>query len=302
MIRQNATSSADVQIDPCWSYEDTDVLHTKSGPYMIAAIDAAGTRIASNAFDPHFDPVAPKGMPPQHIDFAPFDGEVAFPAGTVKFAILHNGNVVKEIPISANAPVVTNVAPQAAGTVNGPVTITWNATDADGDHLSYELIYNADVRNADSEWQVLARDLVDRSFRIDFSEMPGGPHAQIGVIATDGINAAEAESLEFTVPAKAPEVFIEDVQDDGVIVVGHEFLLEGDAFDLQDDDIPESRLRWTSNISGLLGTGSTLKLSNLPLGVHTITLSATNSAGLTGTARTAVRIVKSVRMRAVRRH
>ena len=300
-ISQNATSQADARIEPCWSYEDTDPLVTTTGPYMIAAVDAAGRQLAANAFHPQFDPVAPKGLPPQHIDFAPFETEVGFPAGTAKLLILHNGVTVKEIAVSANAPVITDVAPQAAGTVSGPITVSWNASDADGDRLTYEVIYNADVTNPNSDWQVVARDLIDRFFRIDFSAMPGGPHAQLGVIATDGINASEAESNEFTVPAKAPEVIIGELENGGVFFAGHEVVLAGDAFDLQDDDMPESSLRWTSNISGFLGNGSAVKVANLPLGVHTITLTATNSYGVTGSARTTVRIVSGTKRRSVRR-
>lgn len=299
-IRQNAASSADVQVDPCWSYEDTDPLVTKSGPYMIAAFDSAGNRLATNAIDPHFDPVAPKGLPPQHLDFAPFEGEVAFPAGTVKISILHNGAVVKDMAVSANAPVIRNVAPQAAGTVNGPITITWDGSDADGDRLTYEVIYNADVTDPKSDWQVLARDLIDHLFRIDFSEMPGGAHARIGVIATDGINASEAEGNEFTVPAKAPEVIIGPLENSGVFFAGHEVVLEGDAFDLQDDDMPESSLRWTSNVSGFLGNGTSIKVASLPLGLHTIKLTATNSLGLSSSATTTVRIVSGQKRRAAR--
>ncbi len=301
MIRQNAAKADDVQMDPCWSYEDPDPLTTRSGPYMIAAVNAAGVQLASNAVTVQFDPVPPKGLPPQHIDFAPFEADLPFPAGTVKFVILHNGTVVKEIGVSANAPVVSNVAPQTAGSVNGPVTITWSATDADADRLSYEIVYNADGTNRESEWDVLARDLTERTFRIDFGEMPGGPHAVIAVIATDGINAAEGDSAEFIVPAKPPEVFISELEDGGVIAAGHEVVLDGDALDLQDDDIPESHLQWSSNLSGVLGRGTPLKVTGLPLGLHTITLSATNSAGLTGSAKTTVNVVRTTKRRAVRR-
>ena len=147
---------------------------------------------------------------------------------------------------------------------------------------------------------MLARDVNERRYRIDFSTMAGGPHARLGIIATDGINASEAESAEFTVPAKPPEVFIQPLPNDGVVVAGHEVILDGDAFDLQDDDIPESHLQWTSNISGPLGNGTPVRV-NLPPGVHTITLTATNSGGLRGSATQTVRVVKGPKRRAVRR-
>ena len=300
LIAQNPATPSGVTMDPCWSYEDADALTTKSGPYSIVAMDAAGVRLASNAINVTFDPVAPKGQPPRHFDVAPFEVALPFPPNTAKLAVLFNGAVVKEIPVTANAPVMSNVAPEASGTVNGPITVTWSATDADNDKLSYEIVYNPDTANPESEWEVLARDVNERRYRIDFSTMAGGPHARLGIIATDVINASESESAEFTVPAKPPEVFIEPLPNDGVVVAGHQVILDGDAFDLQDDDIPESHLQWTSNISGPLGNGTPVRV-NLPPGVHTITLTATNSEGLRGSAMLTVRVVNGLKRRAVRR-
>ncbi|HEY3055052.1 MAG TPA: hypothetical protein VGK31_03865 [Thermoanaerobaculia bacterium] len=299
LIRQNATSASDVKMEPCWSFLDTDPIPSTTGRYMLAAVDAAGTRLATDALTLTFDPVGSKGQPSQHIDFAPFASEMSFPEATTKLQLIRDGNVVLEIPVSAHAPVVSNVAPQLTGRVDGPITITWDASDADGNALTYEVEYNADVTSEDSDWEVLMRDLKDRRFTIDFSDMPGGSHSKIRVWATDGIHAAEADSLEFSVQAKPPEVFIEDLPSP-VVQSGHEIVLDGDAFDLQDDDIPESKLQWRSNISGVLGNGTPLKVI-LPLGLHTITLAATNSLGLQGVATIKVNVVTETKRRAVRR-
>ncbi len=300
-IRKNATTSADVQIDPCWSFEDTDPIPNTTGPYMMAAVNAAGVRVATDAIKPEFNPVGPKGLPSQPVEYAAFSSEFAFPADTVKLQVIRDNTVVTEIPVSPNPPVLSNVAPQLLGSVNSSITITWDASDADGNPLSYEVLYNPDITSEESEWWVLARDLTKKSFTIDFSDMPGGPQALIAIIATDGINAGEGVSRQFIVPAKPPEVFIEDLPHGGVFAQGHDVFLDGDAFDLQDDDITEGQMRWSSNVSGTLGFGTPLKVSNLPLGLHTITLSVTNSLGLTGSASVKLNVVKSVRRRNVRR-
>jgi hypothetical protein len=299
-IRRNAATADDVQMDPCWEFEDTDLLPNTTGPYMMAAVNAAGVRIATDALDPEFDPVGPKGLPSQPVEFAPFTSEFAFPAETVKLQVIRNDVVLREFPVTANAPAVSNVAPQLSGVVNGPVTVTWDASDADGGALSFTVLYNSDIDNPESEWWVLARDVTERRFDVDFSEMPGGPRAQIAIVATDGIRAGEGESAPFVVAAKPPEVFVEDTGS-GVYLPGELVILDGDAFDLQDDDIAEDQMRWTSNISGALGIGTPLAVDDLPVGRHTITLSVTNSAGLTGSDSVTVSIVKSFRRRAVRR-
>ena len=58
----------------------------------------------------------------------------------------------------------------------------------------------------------------------------------------------------------------------------------GEAFDMQDDWLPDEKLQWSSSITGKLGTGAELIVDNLPVGDHVITLLATNSVGLTATA------------------
>lgn len=298
-IRENASTSADVHLDPCWAFQDTDPIPDTTGPYMMAAVNAAGARLATQVLDLQFNPVGPKGQPSPHLTSAPFESSMSFPAGTAKLQFIHNGNVLMEVPVSANPPAVTNVAPQATGTVNGPVTITWDASDPDGNTLSYEVEYNADVTDPHSEWETLMRDITLRRFTIDFAQMPGSAHAKLRVVATDGFNTGEGESATFAVPAKAPEVFIEPLPSGGFVFPGREVVLDGDAFDLLDDDIPESSLEWSSNISGVLGHGSPLKVT-LPAGIHTITLKATNSENLTGSATTVVRVFKPQRHRAAR--
>lgn len=67
-----------------------------------------------------------------------------------------------------------------------------------------------------------------------------------------------------------------------------EIELSGAAVDLQDGIVADAGLVWSSNISGKLGIGGDLVLK-LPAGVHTITLTATDSAGLSSSGSVVVR-------------
>lgn len=301
LIRENASSSSDVLMDPCWTFTaDAGEIPNTTGRYMMAAVDAGGVRVATTQIQLEFDPVGPKGLPPRQVALAPFGEEMSFPSGTVKLQIIRDGNVLREIPISANAPVVTNVASQLTGVQNSEVTITWIATDADGDPLSFEVEFNPDVTNASSEWETLIRDVTDRDLTIDFGGMPGGPHAKIRVVASDGINSGEGQSIEFLVPAKAPEAYIEELPT-ASYEVGEEITFDAEILDLQDDEIDETKIQWTSSISGPLGFGAPLTVGELPQGVHTITVTATNSNGLKGSDSVMVFVGTPVRRRGVRR-
>ncbi|HXI14457.1 MAG TPA: hypothetical protein VNM92_17705 [Thermoanaerobaculia bacterium] len=300
-LRENASKPEDVTVDPWWPYEDNENVETATGKYMVVAVGETGTRLASQKLNVDFTPFPPKGLPATRILSAPFGEEMLFPTGTAKFQILNDGAVIKEIPVTRNTPTVRNVAPQLIATVNGTIAITWDAVDADNDRLSYEIEYNPDVTNPESEWQILARDFDEKRLEIDFDDMGGGPHAKVRVSANDGINLGTAESLEFIVAPKAPEVFIDSPVEGGIFPPGKEVVLDGEAFDLQDDDIDTSQFVWSSDRSGVLGTGSPLKVMNLPAGRHVITLSVTNSLGLRGSSSAQILVGTLSRRRAARR-
>jgi hypothetical protein len=126
---------------------------------------------------------------------------------------------------------------------------------------------------------VLASDIDSPSWSEDFADLAGGNRAKLRVTATDGIRSATAESQEFKVAFKAPEVYIDDV--DPTHPAGTDLDLNGEAFDVQDDVVADARLLWRSSISGVLGSGGQIVARALPAGKHVITLSATNSVGLT---------------------
>jgi len=276
-IHRKASSDKDVRIDPCWTFKDGDAIPSTKGEYELVAVDAAGKVLASTALNPDFDPVPPKGRRARHLKWAGFEGIVALPRNAAKLQIVRGTTVIRELPVSAHAPAVTKVAPEAKGRVKGTLTITWSANDAD---VNTPLVYEVDY-NAGSEWQVLRRDLKEKQYTIDFATMPGGPHAKLRVWASDGVLASSKESAAFTVPAKAPQVEIEPLPNDGIYTVGDSVILDGDAFDLQDDDIKESQLRWSAD-GRSLGRGTPLEISHLKAGDHVIKLSVTNSLGVTG--------------------
>jgi hypothetical protein len=275
------------------------IVANTTGKYMVAAVDITGTRLATQAIHPTFDEPGPKGLPPVHIDPAAFDGNMPFPEATTKFQILRDGNVVMELQVSRNEPVVSNVAPQLAGTQNGKTTITWDASDADNDVLHYEVDYDPDSTSSTSAVEVLGRDLTAKQLTVDFGHLAGGPHARIYVYATDRIHSGAGQSAEFRVPAKAPDVFIDDALDGAAIQPGHQIILGGDAIDLQDGEIADDKMVWTSNLSGLIGRGPSV-VATLPAGAHRITLTATNSAGATGTKTVTIVVSRSARRRSAR--
>jgi hypothetical protein len=100
-------------------------------------------------------------------------------------------------------------------------------------------------------------------------------------LAADDIAGVEA----LYPPAKtntAPVVTIVSPLPGLSITVGTSIALSGTAQD-KEDGLLSSKIRWTSNIDGLLGTGSSLS-KTLNVGTHTIVATVTDSGGLTRSA------------------
>jgi hypothetical protein len=268
-----------VQVEPWKSFTDSStVACTGTGTYTLVAVNNSGTVLASQALDVRFWTL---NNPPEPIDPAPFKGAMCFPDGTVKFQIKKGDTVLKEVPVSANAPTISLITTPANPT--GKFTIQWTAGDVDNDSLTYKVEYTPDASIA-SKWMVLEDGLDVMQWEEDFSLLPGGTNAKIRVTVTDGVLSAFVESSAFTVPVKSPEVFLDLPEWGDSYEDGDQIELEGETYDLQDERLPDNKLEWSSDLgnksgSKIIGYGSRLIVSNLVTGEHTITLKATNSAG-----------------------
>jgi chitinase len=213
---------------------------------------------------------------------------VAFPPGTAAFRIKRGDKVLRVVPVSSNAPTITLTAAPAPGqVVSGVYTITWQSDDADSDLLHHIVEYSHNGR----DWFVLASNITVTQTIEDFDALPGGQQARFRVFVSDGVNSAEATSAAFVVPPKPPEVFIESPKPGARYMAGTNVPLSGWANDEQDGNLYSSdALVWYSDQDGILARGPDLNTHTLSVGTHTITLSATNSAGLTGSTSVTITI------------
>lgn len=276
-----------VKAEPWWGLLSSEAVTDSKGDTQIQAVDANGAVLATQAFNLQF---YVNSRPPRVVDWAPFEGAVRFPDGTARFQIVQKGTVIFDLPVSANDPVVVALTPTSAGAnLDGPQTISWMASDADGDALVYTVEYNPRPSDPTSDWIVLANDISSTQWNDDFSTLPGAAAGQIRITASDGIRSSQALSQTFVVSYKAPLAYI-NALDSNTFAVGSEVRLRAEAEDLQDGILDGKALTWTSSISGPIGSGSEIVVTTLPAGAHTITLTATNSAGLTTTQTVAITV------------
>jgi hypothetical protein len=113
-----------------------------------------------------------------------------------------------------------------------------------------------------------------------------GTHT-ITLTATDSKGATGTATVQITVQAtsnQTPSAQISAPANQAVFQQGAAINFAGTGNDAEDGALTGASLVWTSNMGGQLGTGASFTLNNLAAGTHTITLTATDSNGATGTA------------------
>ena len=250
------------------------------GDYYIRLLDAGNAVLADYAFTAEVV---------QNVDHTvlSFGQVVSFTAGTahVQIVRLADGQVLVSETLSANPPAVSDVALQGApNPVTGTVTLAWNASDADGDTLSFDVLYSVDNG---ATFQPLQVNVEGSPTQIDTRPLGGSSSAVLRVVASDGIQSDYADSAAFTMENKPPQPQILLPSDGTQIHYGQLLNFVGQALDYQDGSISGVNLVWSTQ-DGQLGTGALLSIDDLPVGTNEITLEATNSQGLSASAQVTV--------------
>lgn len=206
--------------------------------------------------------------------------------GVVTIELQHNGTVLARFH-AGNAIPTINLSNPTSGTYNSIVPVTWSATDADGDPLSISIEYSRDGSN----WSPAGSGVGSTgTISVPTFLLGGSSTARVRTFASDGFNVGVFTSTQFTVPNQPPLPSITQPQGGATFLEGQTLNLTGSALDHQDGVITDTQLIWRSSRDGLLGTGSDLPVI-LSVGVHTITLQATNSANLSATTSVTVTVL-----------
>lgn len=260
--------------------EATSIPPLVPGDYEIRLLNAQNSVLANYAFTP--------GAMTEGIGLS-FAQVVDFVSGTRKVQIARtiDSQVLASQAVSANPPVVSNVALQGASSpVSGVVTLGWSASDPDGDSLTFDVAYS---RDNGASFQPVKFSINGMSTQIDTAALGGSGQAVLRVTASDGVNSGYADSAPFTMANKPPEPYILTPADNTQVHYGQLVNFNGMAFDVQDGTVAGSGLVWKDDQGTTLGTGALLSLDDLPVGVNEITLQATNSVG--GSATTSVTVI-----------
>ena len=271
--RVSLTTTQSGQLEPVFRTTGTERIPPAGSSYFVV-LKEGSTKLGKYGFDAY---VGVDGTEPYTPTLAPFVMAVPYAARVDRVELTNNwGKVLTSRIASAHPPAVTVQFPNAAGlTLDGVETIQWAGSDADGDTLTYAVLYS---RDNGLSWNAIGAAITETSYDVDFSTIPGSSSALIKVLASDGFHTAgDVSDQPFAVPGKPPVAVIVSPPAGALFKVGEQIKLQGYAVDLEEGTIASNSLSWSSDLDGTLGAGGLLEVT-LSEGTHTITLDAGGGA------------------------
>jgi len=260
---------------PTYRYPCSDLVDSSDqGEYSLEVVDQDETTLYAY----RFNVFGPQGCYEESTQTSLVAATLPDLPDMAAFQLKHGETLLAEQRVSPHTPVVTVTAPADAEVVSGVYTVTWTASDADEDDLTYAVLYSPDNG---ASWEPLATSIIETFYTLDTNWVAGGYNARVRVLATDGLNTASDETDgTFAVLKKAPSAYITQPEDGAHFLPGEPIILIGRGYDPEDGTLGDTALVWTSSISGTLGPGTWLQLDyGLSAGTHVITVSAEDSDG-----------------------
>lgn len=170
------------------------------------------------------------------------------------------------------APAKGGIFASATFAYGTSVTFTGTGTGPDGEALSGPaLVWTSDL---DGE--------LGTGESVTTSALSIGEHTiRLTVTAANG--STDTDRIIVTITNNLPTATITAPPDGNRPRVAHLVRFSGTGTDLEDGPLPGTSMVWSSDLDGQFGTGSSLATSWLSVGVHTITLTVTDSHGDVGT-------------------
>lgn len=294
------------KLSPVFSYNSTVLNDLKRGEYSVELLGRGDSMLFKQDFQPA-QIVAQYNVPKQslytkilsflcrisllnrfnitcpYVDSALGTGGFVFKLpyidSTTTIRLKHGSKILDQLQPGSNFPsikinpIATRQLPTA-----GEFKFSWSANDIDNDKLYYLVLISNDNQKT---WKTISSGVPYPQLSYDVSRIPKSDGIFFQVLASDGINTSSDIVGPFSASAKMPMAQIINPKDGDSIQQGYPIILLGSGNSPEEENtIPDERLTWSSDISGILGNGQTLQVEKpLPKGKHTITLSVIDKYG-----------------------
>jgi hypothetical protein len=224
----------------------------------------------------HSEPYSPTHSDDQESSVESFGLLVPWDPATTGIELTVGGSAAVSLTVSPSPPTVTSISPNGGEFVTDTLSVSWTASDADGDDLLYTMLYSNDNGNS---WQALVTAVGTTTLTVDSSMLPGSAgQSLVKVIASDGLNSTSRQSANgFTMPNRPPMAAIYFPSDGGLYPSGSSLTLNGAAYDPEDGYLLTNVMSWTLSGLGQVGLGDKIALSGLEDGQYTLTLTVADS-------------------------
>ncbi len=263
-------------LDPIWQIRGPmEMTRFQMGTHRLELQNSAGQAIFGLDFEVDFN-LTDSQIP---LPTAPFALAVPAMTDVQSVVLLQQGTVVARRVRTPNPPRVRFRSPLNGAILRGHVPVRWEATDVDGDPLTFSVQYS---RDGGKTFVPVAVNLTGTEFMLDTSRIAGSQNAFLRLVATDGLNTVAGQVGSLRVPdRKIPVVRIVEPGNTEPVSIrpGATLLLVGYGHDAEDGFLPEKALLWRSSRDGSLGSGRVLQTNRLSLGEHTLMLKGTDRDG-----------------------
>jgi len=268
--------------DPWYTYSSDDatfVTAQKSGEYSLTMYDKNDEVLYLTYFDANVTAQVntDEGQVFVEDEVIPVEIIAKFPEGTAKIVIKKEEEEIYYRTVSENAPEVAFTGMPDPITISGQTTITWEASDADGDDLYFQLRYY----RSEEDYYIIASDITETSYDIDLSDYPGTNNGYFMLLASDGIHVGyNEESPTVIVPFKEP-IFTSEQTEVPQYRLTEEIYFVADVYDKQDGWLDSDSIYWMLN-GEMYCSGDLIWIwpYELEPGVITFTCVAENSEGV----------------------
>jgi len=192
--------------------------------YRVPAQQSVGTATSAGAFC--VEASTPEGLLSQVCFGANFSAAsersfvttLPYHADTTRITLLREGTELAGLSASANSASVVITSPLAGSTHDAsmPLTMSWTATDSDGDALTFGAQYSPD---GGETWIPLGIDLTESSLTFDPARIQGGENVMFRVLASDGLNTTE-ETIGPVNVVQTPAIEVDEPADMGSAPAG----------------------------------------------------------------------------------
>lgn len=188
------------------------------------------------------------------------------------------------VGLPTTSPIGT-AAPEAC------LEVTWTASDADSDALRTTIEYSPDQGD---RWIPIAFDQgASGVIRVPLTEIPAARFGQSTIRARvqDGFHVGEGLlQVSMSMIGNPPDIHLLAPNGSDVFPQHAGILLHASGWDLEDEYLPNNAFVWTSSIDGVISSSRQEVVKDLSPGVHTLTLSGTDTEGLSASAQIVITV------------